>query len=122
MIPKHKGDFSVITSLNEASLDQLKLNVWGLLEWMKDLNWPVSRPIAEKLRKHTPDILEELMAILLGSDEEWKYSCIAVFGIASSNPPLELRNKIIDMCKQPTKSEVEADINYIACEVIKTWN
>lgn len=120
LIPKDKLDIDTAEKLFNFSYQEIKPIVPELLEWIKDMNWPVAHPIAEYLVTICENITPEIMQILSGNDEIWKYWCIGVFGIFS--------NKILDdkiykiLCKiahQPNETELEHEVNKLALEAIK---
>ena len=85
LIPKEKGDMEAVEILNAFTYAQVKPIIPQLLIWLQDMNWPVARPVAEYLRQFTEEISPELLNILQGDDEMWKYWIIDVFGSTTTN-------------------------------------
>jgi len=101
LIPKHKHDTETAEKLKNYSYEEIKPIVPQLLEWMQDMNWPVSRPVSAYLETHIDHISEEILRILRGNDEQWKYWIVIVFGPSTQNT--EVLNEIKRIAFNPTK-------------------
>ncbi len=71
LIPKDKHDISHINELHKLKDEEIQPVVGKLLEWLQDINWPVSRPVAEVLLKHENVIVPYVAEILNGDDYLW---------------------------------------------------
>ncbi|MEO1013484.1 MAG: DUF5071 domain-containing protein, partial [Bacteroidota bacterium] len=49
LIPKDKLDIEMAEKLNQYPYEEIKPIIPDLLEWIKDMNWPVARTVAEYL-------------------------------------------------------------------------
>lgn len=74
LVPKNKFDFSGIEELHMLSDEEIEPVLPFLLEWMKDMNWPVAKEMPELLSKHqrliVPCIIKALQPEQLECD--WK--------------------------------------------------
>jgi hypothetical protein len=116
LIPKHKADVETAEKLSSYSYAQVKPIIPQLLIWLQDMNWPVARPVAEYLRQFTEEINPELVNILQGNDEMWKYWIIDVFGSTTTNAAVI--KEMDRIAYNPTSNEVDAGVDEIAREVL----
>ena len=117
LIPKDKFDIETAEKLKEHSFEEIKPIIPELLQWLQDLNWPVSKPIAEILIPFSENIALEILQILRGEDEMWKYWIILVFGEISKNQLV--LNEIKRISKNPTTGEIESETHKIAKQIMK---
>ena len=85
LVPKHKHDIETAEKLKQYSYYQIKPIVPDLFKWLQDINWPVSRPVADYLTGITPYITNEIIHVLKTNDAEWKYFVLLVFNHTISN-------------------------------------
>ncbi len=81
LIPTNKADTATAEKLWYFSFEEIKPIVPDLLTWLQDLHWPVSEPISKYLQTFSEHITDNLLDILKGNDDEWKYSIIYIFGL-----------------------------------------
>lgn len=117
LIPKDKFDIEAAEKLKEYSFEEIKPIIPELLEWLQDLNWPVSKSVAEILIPFSENIALEILQILKGEDEMWKYWILSVFGKTIKNKLV--LNEIERIVKNPTAGEVDNEIPEIAKEIIQ---
>ncbi|OXA70528.1 hypothetical protein B0A67_14960 [Flavobacterium aquidurense] len=116
LIPKDKFDYETVDRLKSCSYDQIESIIQELLEWLQDMNWPISQPIAEYLLPFSEKIAPEILKILQGKDEVWKYWMLVTFGkITKDKLVLEEINRI---AKNPTQEETDNEVSEIANEII----
>ncbi|MFG4001547.1 DUF5071 domain-containing protein [Flavobacterium aquidurense] len=116
LIPKDKFDYETVDRLKSCSYDQIESIIPELLEWLQDMNWPISQPIAEYLLPFFEKIAPEILKILQGKDEVWKYWMLVTFGkITKDKLVLEEINRI---AKNPTQEEADNEVSEIANEII----
>ncbi len=115
LIPKDKFDIITAEKLKNYSFEEIKPIIPNLLEWLQDLNWPVSKLIADFLIPFSENIAFEILKILQGNDEMWKYWILLVFGKIIKN---ELVIKEINRIAQnPTLEEIDAEVYELAKEI-----
>lgn len=86
------------------------------MEWLQDWNWPVSKTIADFLIPFSENISFQLVQILQGKDEMWKYWVLAVFGNIVKDELF--LNEIKRIAQNPTYEEVNAEVSELAKEII----
>ncbi len=116
LVPKHKGDNETADKLKSYSYDQIKPIIPDLLTWMQDMNWPVARPVSDYLETITDDIGSELVKILQGDDEVWKYWIIGRFGSLTKDE--SVLNEIRRIAFHPTKAEIVDEVDERAREIL----
>jgi hypothetical protein len=116
LIPKHKGDNETADKLKNYSYDQIKPIIPDLLTWMQDMNWPVAGPVSDYLETLTDNISSDLLNILKGDDEVWKYWIIARFGRLTKDQ--DVLNEIKRIAFNPTKSEIVDFVDERAREIL----
>lgn len=116
LIPKHKSDFETVESLKKYNFQQIQPIIPDLLEWLQDMNWPISKTLADFLIPFTDHISSELIKILKTDDEMWKYWILLSFGKIIKNKMV--LNEIERIAKKPTQGEIENDVFEIAIEIV----
>ncbi len=120
LIPKHKDDTETAEKLFEYSYEEVRSIIPELLAWIQDMNWPVSRPMADYLVSMSEYLTKDLMKILNGNDEVWKYWCIDVFGLYSDKPlDPTIVAKIKSIAENPTESEIAEEVVEQALRYLK---
>lgn len=116
LIPKDKFDFETVEKLKNYSFDEIEPIIPNLLEWLQDMNWPVSRPLANFLVPYSEEISSEVLKILQGKDEIWKYWILLTFGKSIKNKLIH--QEITRIAQNPTQDEIENDVFEIAQEIL----
>ena len=118
-IPTDKFDIETADKLMQYSYDQIKPIIPELLTWIQDLHWPVSEPIANYLRTISENLSDNIIEIMEGTDEEWKWSCIQVFAISADKmPETAVVEEIRRIANNPTKGEIKEEVQEVAIEFI----
>ena len=119
LIPKDKLDTETAEKLKQFSYEEVKLIIPNLLEWIQDMNWPVSRVVADYLITISENLTSEIIDILNGKDEMWKYWTIGVFGIYSEKPlQPEVKEIINRIANNPSLEEIENEVNLQAINAL----
>ena len=116
LIPKDKFDIETANKLSNYSFEEIQPIIPYLLELLQDLNWPVSKTIADFLIPFSENISFQLVQILQGKDEMWKYWVLAVFGNIVKDELF--LNEIKRIAQNPTYEEVNAEVSELAKEII----
>ncbi|MEL6252263.1 MAG: DUF5071 domain-containing protein [Bacteroidota bacterium] len=120
LIPKDKGDVETAQKLFSYTYEEIRSIVPDLLGWIQDMNWPVARPVSEYLESISEDITEEILVILQGDDDIWKYWRIHVFGLWSKKEiHLLLLKEIKRIAESPTESETKEEVQEVALELLQ---
>jgi hypothetical protein len=116
LIPKDKFDFETVEKLKNYSFEEIESIIPDLLEWLQDMNWPISRPIADLLIPFSEKISSEILKILQSEDQVWKYWILITFGeIIKDKIVLD---EIERIAKDPAKGEIDEEVFEIAKEII----
>jgi len=119
LIPKDKLDIETAEKLKQFSYEEVKPIIPNLLEWIQDMNWPVSRVIADYLITISEYLTSDIIDILNGKDEMWKYWTIGVFGIYSEKPlQPEVKEIINRISYNPSFEEIENKVNIQAINAL----
>jgi hypothetical protein len=76
LIPQNKFDLEAIKKIEEIKFENIISILPELLEWTKDINWPVTTPIFEYLSHSDIRIIPILTEIIRGDDDEWIFSLV----------------------------------------------
>lgn len=117
LIPKDKYDIETAAKLKAYSYNQIKPIVYSLLQWLQDINWPVAKPIAEYLITIHENITNEIVYILKGTDDIWKYWILSVFGQVVNNA--EILREIKRIAYEPTSGEISEEVDVISLEILQ---
>lgn len=120
LIPKDKCDFETVEKLKNYSFDEIESIIPDLLEWLQDTNWPISSAVFDLLAPFAEKISSEILKILQGKDEIWKYWILQSFGKTIKNKLV--MHEIERIAKNPTKAEIEEEVYEIAFEIINGYS
>jgi len=85
------------------------------------MNWPVARPVSRYLRSISSDISTEILEVLKGQDEVWKYWILNVLGLEREGAIVpELVEEIRRIARNSTEGEIEEEVSLIAQEILKS--
>lgn len=118
LIPKHKSDLETANKLAQYSYKEIAEIVPELLEWIQDCNWPVAGPVGDYLISISEDLTKDIIKILKGDDQVWKYWCVRLFGFGNSQIEPDLLNEFRRIADNPTKGEVTEEVFEEARELI----
>ena len=119
LIPKDKFDLETTERLSNYSYQEIKTIVPELLEWIKDMNWPVAIPIAEYLVSISENLTDDLIKILRGNDEVWKYWCVSIFGInTTKSVDPKLMTEIVRIATNPSDNEILEGVHELAEQLV----
>ncbi len=123
MIPQNKEDIDFIIELKTKSIIEIREIIPSLLEWMQDMNWPQASLLAKYFCDKINDIDDEIIFILNGNDDTWKYSVL--FGLVL-NSKIIPNSKILSIVQRinnhPSYSEQEEEIDVLAKEILTKYS
>lgn len=123
LIPKDKHDEESAQKLFGKTYEEVKPIIPDLMEWIQDMNWPVAKIVADYLLTISEHLTQEILEILKGTDEIWKYWCIQVFGFNSTNTlDQQVIEEIRRIAYQPTKAELENECHEQALRSLRERN
>ena len=118
-LPKNKSDIATAAALKDVSAESLRPHIPELLTWLRDMNWPVSKMIAETLIKCDNDLIDPIRSILQGNDSIWKMWVISeLLCHTSPNVRIALQNEIEELVHHPTENEKQEGVVEAARDVL----
>jgi hypothetical protein len=118
-LPKDKFDIKTATALKGMPAESLRPYISELLVWLQDMNWPVSKLIAEALVKCNDDLIEPIRLILHGNDPIWKMWVISeLLCHTAPNVRISLQNEIERLVRNPTEDEKQEGVVKAARDVM----
>ncbi|MET1260682.1 DUF5071 domain-containing protein [Flagellimonas sp. DF-77] len=122
IVPKDKADVEFINGLCKYGIDEVREVVPTLLASLQDGNWPCAGPVADYLAKHTNEIYKEILNVLRGNDETWKYWVVKFLVLHSEVIPNSKIMQVVErIAYSPTKPEKIEEVDEIALEVIDKY-
>jgi len=123
VVPKDKSDVEFINELAKHDIQEVKSVVPELLTWLQDYNWPAAEHVADYLAKYSNDIEDEILSVLKGSDDVWKYWVVFTLVLHSKVEPNEaIMEEVRRIANTPTASEKVEEVDEIAQEAITKYN
>lgn len=126
LVPKNKFDFSGIERLRMLSDEEIAPILPDLLEWMKDMNWPIAKEMPGLLSEHqrmiTPYIIEVLQPEQLECD--WKnFIILDLLPLLDKKYLIMIKPCLERIAKNPTQDEIveETDIEAKDFLIKKGW-
>ena len=113
---KDKFDEEVIDRLKALSFEQINPIIPELLEWLQDINWPISGPIVQLLNPFVNRITPEIIKILKTDDGLWKLWILVTITRTTTDPLLLA--EIERIAKFPTRDEIEEGVNLEAISIL----
>ena len=124
LVPKHKSDISHLQEIKELSDDEIRPILFSLLEWIRDINWPIASEILAVLEKHQKEVIPLISKVLVPeeSDNIWKYWIIKeLLPLFSYNNLKPIIPNVRRIAINPTKSEVIEEVNCVANDFLSAW-
>lgn len=119
-LPQDKEDLEFINYLEKTNIEDIITDVPILLEWLQDGNWPQGKLIAKYLSPKVNLIKNEIIGILKGKDEMWKYWILNGLLLKTEK---KLDRSIIEELEKlytnPSEDESEAEVDSIAYLILK---
>lgn len=123
LLPKNKDDFESVNKLKNLGFNEFSDHIEELLKWIQDMNWPISKEIADILSKYTNQIEDNIIEILRTDDDIWKYWCIQELLLYSKEKKISLNliNELKRIINKPTVGETEEEVDIIAKETLNKY-
>lgn len=118
-VPKDKFDTESLEYLRELDIEQLKLILPQLMEWLKDINWPVAQALSKVLAKYGSLMLPYIRSVLSSGDPQWQFSVMcALIRELSKDVSVLLKEDLLRIAFQPTKGEILEELDILAKETV----
>lgn len=114
LVPKHKFDFSGLEELKELSDEEIAPILPALLEWMKDMNWPIAQEMPSLLIMHQKVLMPYIVDALKPEQVEgdWKnYIIWDLLPLLDKEYAIEIEPYLERIVENPTRSEVFDETN-----------
>ena len=122
LVPKNKFDDSGIEELRMLSDEEIAPILPALLEWMKDMNWPIAREMPELLSKHPKVLVPCIIEVLQPEQSEcdWKNFIIWVLLPKLDKKYLVMLKPCLErIANNPAQSEIFEETDEAAREFLQ---
>lgn len=122
LVPKSKFDDSGMEELRLLSDEEIEPILPALLEWMKDMNWPVAREMPELLSMHPGALVPCIIEALQPEQPEcdWKnYIIWCLFPKLDKKYLAMLKSCLERIAQKPTQGEIYEETNRAAKEFLQ---
>ncbi len=121
VLPKDKFDEERAFNLFNFTKEELEPFIPDLLEWLQDLNWPISYTISKVLSKSYQDeLIPYFEDIFKTNDDIWIYNCLRyIYNYLNIEDIKKLKPILEKFAFEPTAWQVEAEINIEAMELLE---
>ena len=92
-----------------------------LLEWTKDMNWPVARVLQPFLASIGAPLAPHVRNVLATTDEIWKFWVLHCIVRESADLVVPLQAELLRLAKVPTPSEIEEKLDIEAREILEAY-
>ncbi|MDQ0891389.1 hypothetical protein QFZ81_006477 [Paenibacillus sp. V4I9] len=122
-LPRDKHDFERVNQLRNLDDSILIAIIPNLVEWLQDINWPISSEVAKLLLKHPEETIPHIKDVLITNDDIWKEWSLRYF---VKELPIhliqEFKTDLIRIANTPTKGELLEEVNETALMILDTIN
>ncbi len=117
-IPATKFDVDKAAEVVRVGYPAVEPLIPQILEWIKDLNWPVSRVLQPFLASIGAPLAPHVEAVLAGRDDAWKHSVLS--GVVARSPSLAqaLTTQLKRLADAPSPGESQEEVDRVAGEIL----
>jgi hypothetical protein len=118
LLPVHKKDCERAEAIVTLGFPAVAPVLPELVEWLKDINWPVAHVIAPFLATIGMPLVPSLRRVLGGNDPIWKYRVL--HSVVAESRPLAaaLRNDLRRLATAPGADDVEEEVGKVAEQIL----
>ncbi|MBS4209513.1 DUF5071 domain-containing protein [Bacillus sp. FJAT-50079] len=119
-LPRNKHDFIRVYQLKSIKRSGLIHLLPGLMEWIKDMNWPIAKEVAELLLTFPNELVPLLKTVLATNDDVWKYWCLEC--LVKKLPvelQMQLKDELVRLAKEPKEGEKLEELDETAMEILR---
>jgi hypothetical protein len=120
-IPLHKTDIARAEAAVRYGYPAVAPILPQLLEWLKDINWPVAHVLAPFLASIGNPLVPHIEHIFHTDDEIWKYWIIRAIIYNSPELATSFHDELERIASSPTNSEKYEEVNVVAREVLEKF-
>jgi hypothetical protein len=119
LLPSSKSDDEAVKCLHQLSEAELRPLLPKLMEWLQDINWPVSGPVWDFLEPRVAMLEPAIVEVLLGNDDIWKCNLLRLVQHAALPALSPLMRELTErIARSPTTSEHENDTDEAARDLL----
>ena len=121
LLPRNKSDLANARAVVALGYPAVAPVLPDLLKWLRDCNWPVSRPIGDFLATLPEQLAPVIWNVLRDDDDIWTYWCIV--RLISAMPPdiaEQFRPELTRLAERPTPAEHSEELHEVAQEAIQS--
>ena len=111
------------SALDGASLADIVPYLAELVDWLADMNWPVAKPVMEKLETVGGALSPVLINVLKGDDHQHKYYLLS--GLLLRCRP-EVReacmSEVVRIINDPSDLEKQEEVDLVAQDVLVLYS
>ena len=120
-LPTNKCDYGSIDRLQTLKPEELQMIIPELLEWIKDINWPVAPKIIEILLPLDKLLLPQLKVILRCNEYDWIEICLlGIVEELKTETIVGLKEELIMLSKSTNPNFIEYEIPQICKKIMST--
>lgn len=93
-----------------------------MMEWIKDMNWPVANRLFPFLASLGAAVVPEIQRVLSGDDLIWKYWCITLIGELPSESAEFFRTELERLVNMATDLEKREELDEVAVAALAKLN
>jgi hypothetical protein len=118
LVPRDKFDVARAEAAVAAGYPAVTPVLPALLDWLRDMNWPVARVLGPFLASIGAPLAGNLREILDGTDLSWKYWVIRE--VIAQSPELQgiFRSDLARLATNPSRAEQSEDLGEVAREAL----
>jgi hypothetical protein len=122
-LPRDKHDFERVNRLHTLESSIVIPLIPNLVEWLQDINWPISTEIATLLLRYPEETIPHIKDVLKSNDDIWKEWSLRYF---VKELPIhlikEFQPELIRIANTPTKGVLLEEVNETALMILETIN
>ena len=119
-LPSDKHDVECVERLLKIGYPGLAPVLPALLEWVKDLNWPVAKPLNEFFVGVGLPLEAYIRVVLRTDDNCWKRSVLLGIVSHSSKLACALKQELARIAAAPTSGEQDEEIDLLCVEILES--
>lgn len=121
LLPRHKFDNDRVELIKKMDRDKILPLLPNLLEWIRDMNWPVAPSVLELLLNYPEEIVPHVQNILTSNDDNWKWFILHFLVIKLPvESRVQFREYLTRVAETPTQNELAEELDEIAKEILET--
>lgn len=122
-LPRDKHDFERVKQLHNLESSIVIDLIPNLVEWLQDINWPISTEIATFLLRYPEETIPHIKDVLKSNDDIWKEWSLRYFvNELPKHLIKEFHPELIRIANTPTKGELLEEVNETALMLLETIN